>query len=116
MNKEQEGALEVDVSKPSDLKRARAWLQGTSPQDRLDGLYMQYQDIMQEPEGIEAMKSLSDHYVIGVWGANVSVKFCFGAMSQINLFESSFSCLFVLLEIRFSLPHNKHVPSALPYM
>ena len=77
MNKEQEGALEVDISKPSDLKRARAWLQGTSPQDRLDGLYMQYQDIMREPEGIEAMRSLSDHYVIGVWGANVSVRFCY---------------------------------------
>ena len=72
-NKEQEGALEVDISKPSDLKRARAWLQGTSPQDRLDGLYMQYQDIMREPEGIDAMRSLSDHYVIGIWGANVSV-------------------------------------------
>mmetsp|Transcript_26867 Transcript_26867/g.77464 ORF Transcript_26867/g.77464 Transcript_26867/m.77464 type:complete len:948 (+) Transcript_26867:221-3064(+) len=73
-NKEQEGALEVDISKPSDLKRARAWLHGTSPMDRLDGLYMQYQPIMREPEGITAMRSLSDHYVIGLWGANVSIE------------------------------------------
>lgn len=69
-NKEQEGSLEVDISKPSDIKRARAWLHGTSPQDRLDGLYMQYQDVMMQSEGIEAMRSLSEHYVVGLWGAN----------------------------------------------
>ena len=69
-NKEQEGSLEVDISKPSDIKRARAWLHGTSPRDRLDGLYMQYQPIMMQPEGIVAMRSLSDHYVCGSWGAN----------------------------------------------
>lgn len=69
-NKEQEGSLEVDISKLSDIKRARAWLHGTSPRDRLDGLYMQYQPIMMQPEGIAAMRSLSDHYVIGLWGAN----------------------------------------------
>lgn len=55
-NKEQEDALEVDVTRPSDIARARSWLHGNSEKDRLDGLYMQYQPFMLEPEGIEASK------------------------------------------------------------
>ena len=65
-NKEQEDALEVDITRPSDLARVKSWLHGNSPQDRLDGLYMQYQPCMLEPEGIEAMRALSDQYSIGM--------------------------------------------------
>ena len=34
--------------------------------DRLDGLYMQYQPFMLEPEGIEAMRALSEQYAVGM--------------------------------------------------
>lgn len=69
-NVEQRDALKVDVSVPADLARAKSWLQGGSPQERLDGLYLQFQPCMLEPVGIDACRSLTEHYSVGVWGAN----------------------------------------------
>ena len=68
---EQKDALKVDVKNPEDLKRIGAWLQGGSPSERLDGLYMQYQPHMVDTEeGQQAMTALTDQYTVGIWGAN----------------------------------------------
>uniref|UniRef100_A0A7S4JI01 GP-PDE domain-containing protein n=1 Tax=Odontella aurita TaxID=265563 RepID=A0A7S4JI01_9STRA len=70
-NEEQRDALKVDVSDPADLNRARTWLQGNSPQERLDGLYLQFQPCMLDsPGSAAACRSLTEHYSVGVWGAN----------------------------------------------
>lgn len=70
-NEEQRDALQVDVSDPSNLDQIRAWLQGTGSSERLDGLYMQYQPTMIETEeGMQAMRTLTDQYTVGIWGAN----------------------------------------------
>merc|ERR1711897_78264 len=81
-NEEQKDALQVDVTNASDIDDVRKWLQGGSTStttsatstnttcDRLDGLYMQYQPYMLTREGIRAMRTLTDNYSVGIWGAN----------------------------------------------
>jgi hypothetical protein len=55
--------LTVDVS---DLSPVHSWLR---PDDKpsLDGVYLQYQPEMLQPDGITAMRALSKEYLVGVW-------------------------------------------------
>lgn len=58
--------LEVDIK---NLGRIDNWMRGGEAGD-LDGVYMQFQPEMLEPEGIAAMSTLSSRYDVGIWGAN----------------------------------------------
>jgi hypothetical protein len=54
--------LEVDIN---NLKRIDNWVRGGEAGD-LDGVYMQFQKEMLEPEGIAAMSTLASKYDVGV--------------------------------------------------
>jgi len=56
--------LWVDVS---DLSPIHSWLRNENSSS-LDGVYLQYQSEMLEPNGIMAMRKLSAMYRVGVWG------------------------------------------------
>lgn len=52
--------LQVGVE---DLSPIDNWMKGS-----LDGVYLRFQQKMLEPEGLQALKELSQRYCIGVWG------------------------------------------------
>ena len=54
--------LWVDVN---DFSPIDSWLQHDDRQ--LDGVYLRFQTKMLEPEGIEALRALSQRYTVGVW-------------------------------------------------
>lgn len=55
--------LQVGVE---ELSKVEGWLQRDD--GALDGVYMQFQKEMLEPEGTAALKALSTKYAVGVWG------------------------------------------------
>ena len=57
--------LMVDIS---DLSPVHSWLR---PDDKpsLDGVYLQYQPEMLQPDGIAAMRALSKEYLVGAWAS-----------------------------------------------
>lgn len=48
-----------------DLSPVDGWL--SRPQGALDGVYLQYEEKMKTPEGIERLKNLSQHFLVGIW-------------------------------------------------
>jgi hypothetical protein len=61
--------LQVDISDPNKMAELEGWLRGRDG-GTLDGVYMQFQKSMLEPEGSEAMRNLASRYDVGMWGAN----------------------------------------------
>ena len=51
-----------------DLSPVEAWLNsGGGDGSSLDGVYLQFQPEMLEPEGVAALRKLSQTYAVGVW-------------------------------------------------
>ena len=51
-----------------DLSPVEAWLNsGGGDGSSLDGVYLQFQPEMLEPEGVAALRKLSQTYAAGVW-------------------------------------------------
>lgn len=52
-----------------DLSPVDAWMQsgGENGAQSLDGVYLQYQPEMLQPEGAAALRKLSQKYAVGVW-------------------------------------------------
>ncbi|KAL7520804.1 hypothetical protein ACHAWX_005507 [Stephanocyclus meneghinianus] len=61
--------LHVDITDAEKMEKLDGWLRGGDG-GTLDGVYMQFQKAMLEPEGSEAMRNLASRYDVGIWGAN----------------------------------------------
>lgn len=61
--------LQVDITNPKQVTRLDSWLRGGDG-GMLDGVYMQFQKQMFEPEGSETMRNLAARCNVGIWGAN----------------------------------------------
>lgn len=60
---QQQCELWADVD---DLSKVEGWLKHEG--DALDGVYLQFQPKMLQPEGAAALKEFSHKYAVGVWG------------------------------------------------
>lgn len=61
--------LQVDITNQKQVARLDSWLRGGDG-GTLDGVYMQFQKQMFDPEGSEMMRNLASRYNVGIWGAN----------------------------------------------
>ncbi|KAL7504818.1 hypothetical protein ACHAXN_002368 [Cyclotella atomus] len=61
--------LQVDITDQKKVARLDSWLRGGDG-GTLDGVYMQFQKQMFDPEGSETMRNLASRYNVGIWGAN----------------------------------------------
>ena len=61
--------LQVDITDQKQVTRLDSWLRGGDG-GTLDGVYMQFQKQMFDPEGSETMRNLASRYNVGIWGAN----------------------------------------------
>lgn len=61
--------LQVDMTDQKQVARLDSWLRGGDG-GTLDGVYMQFQKQMFDPEGSETMRNLASRYNVGIWGAN----------------------------------------------
>jgi hypothetical protein len=51
----------------TDFTPVHSWLRNGDDKPSLDGVYLQYQPEMLQPEGIAAMRVLAGQYQVGVW-------------------------------------------------